>query len=123
MHDKVKSYGRGQHARRTVAAHALQVAAAALAAVSEGDARTGPLRDAVALAHNRLSNAWSPGYEAPCKAAGYAFFPITLNEFGGHGTSGLEWLRVIAHEGDGAMLGKITIWASASTTSIRPSSP
>ena len=38
--------------------------------------------------------------------AGYAFFPITLNEFGGHGTSGLEWLRVIAHEGDGAMLGK-----------------
>ena len=106
MHDKVKSYGRGQRARRTAAAHALQVAAAALAAVSEDDARTGPLRDAVALARNRLSNAWSPGYEASCKAAGYAFFPITLNEFGGHSTSGLEWLRVIAHEGDGAMLGK-----------------
>ena len=97
MHDKVKSYGRGQHARRTAAAHALQVAAAALAAVSEDDARTGPLRDAVALARNRLSNAWSPGYEASCKAAGYAFFPITLNEFGGHGTSGSDWLRVIAH--------------------------
>ena len=48
----------------TVAARALQVAAAALAAVSEDDARTGPLRDAVALARNRLSNAWSPGYEA-----------------------------------------------------------
>jgi hypothetical protein len=64
------------------------------------------IRDAVALARNRLSNAWSPGYEASCKAAGYAFFPITLNEFGGHGTSGSEWLRVIAHEGDGAMLGK-----------------
>ena len=106
IHDKVKSYGRGQRARRTAAAHALQVAAAALAAVSEDDARTGPLRDAVALARNRLSNAWSPGYEASCKAAGYAFFPITLNEFGGHSTSGLEWLRVIAHEGDGAMLGK-----------------
>ena len=40
------------------------------------------------------------------KAAGYAFFPITLNEFGGHGTGGSEWLRVIAHECDGAMLGK-----------------
>ena len=25
---------------------------------------------------------------------------------GGHGTSGSEWLRVVAHEGDGAMLGK-----------------
>ena len=64
------------------------------------------LRDAVALARNRWSNAWSPGYEASCKAAGYAFFPITLNEFGGHGTSGSEWLRVASHEGDGAMLGK-----------------
>ena len=79
-HDKVKSFGRGQLARRTAAAHALQVAAAALAAVSEDDARAVVLRDAVALARNRLSNAWSPGYEASCKAAGYAFFPITLNE-------------------------------------------
>ena len=95
-----------------VQTHTLQVAAAALAAVSEDDARAAMLRGAVALARNRLSNAWSPGYEASCvsfkyyKAAGYAFFPITLNEFGGHGTGGSEWLRVIAHECDGAMLGK-----------------
>jgi hypothetical protein len=66
---------------------------AALAAVSEDDARSGPLRDAVALARNRLSNAWSPGYEASCKAAAYAFFPITLNEFGGHGTTSGSLVR------------------------------
>ena len=71
-----------------------------------GSAEAAAQRNTIRTARNRVHNAYHPGYAAACTAAGYEFYPVTLDEFGNFGEGALALLAELQHPSDKEMRGK-----------------
>ena len=85
---------------------ALHAAQRALEGLESDSPEAAAQRDTIKAARNRLRNAYHPGYAAACTAAGYQFYPVTLDEFGNFGEGALALLTELQHPSDSQLRGK-----------------